>query len=349
MTDVAGTGTASQPHAEVSLADKVAVLRNPATYPGRVSAVEAVETHFAWVFLAGNRAYKLKKPLRLKGVDLRTLEAREHACREELRLNRRLAPDTYLKVAPLTLAGGRLAIGGAGTVLDWLVVMRELRRNDMLDQRLAAGQVAPQDLQRVIEALVGFYRQLRSERFGPREYIEAVGARLEEALRELARPEFDLPVDAVETLAHGLRAAYARNQAALEARAVAGRIVEGHGDLRAEHVWLGPPVRVIDALEFDRSLRLLDTAEEIAMLMVDVAGLGFNREAARLRDAYRRTMPDRLNDELLDFYLALRAATRAKVAIWHLDDGDAFPDPLPWQQRAGRFMTLAQRHAPARG
>jgi aminoglycoside phosphotransferase family enzyme len=330
---------------EPALADKVAALRNPSGYPDRPARIEAIETHFAWVFLAGGRAYKLKKPLRFRGADLRTLAARERNCHEELRVNRRLAARTYLGVAPLALDEGRLAVDGPGRVVDWLVVMRELDRGQMLDAHLRAGSAAAVDLDRVVEALARFYRSLTPEPLGAEEYLASVRARIAEAVTELARTEFGLPPQAVDDLGGTLQAACGRVAPALATRATTGHVVEAHGDLRAEHVWLGAPVQVIDALEFERRLRILDTAEEIAMLTVDLRRHGFAEAARDLVERYRRALPDTVSPQLFAFYESLRAATRAKVAIWHLDDAGQFPDGAPWRERALQFIALALQAA----
>lgn len=348
MASRGGVGEpASPPASGWTLARKMAALRDPATYPGSVRAIEAIETHFAWVFLTGSRAYKLKKPLSFRGADLRTLAAREHNCHEELRVNARLSPEVYLRVAPLAATDGRLAVDGPGDVEDWLVVMRELPAEQMLSRRLAAGRVGPEDVGRLVDRLVAFYRRLPAEHPGDGDYVNGVEARLGEALGELARPEFGLPSEAIAATSRELEAACTRNRQALAARAQAGRIVEAHGDLRAEHVWLGSTVEIIDALEFDRALRVLDTAEEIAMLFVDLERLGSRAVASWLRDAYRQAMPDPVSDKLFAFYAALRAITRAKVSIWHLDDAGQYPDAAPWQRRALSFVEIARRHAAA--
>ena len=111
---------------EPTLAEKVAFLSQPTAYPRPVSEVIRRETHMSWVFLAGDKVYKLKKPVRFPYLDFSTLGRREAACRAELDLNRRLAPDVYLDVVPLVAAPRGLSIGAPGEVADWLVVMRRL-------------------------------------------------------------------------------------------------------------------------------------------------------------------------------------------------------------------------------
>lgn len=330
-----------------TIAARLAFLSDAASYPGHPSRVERRETHFAWVFLAGDRAYKMKKPSHLRGADWRSAEARELACREELRLNRRLSAPTYLGVEPLVETASGLKIGGAGRAVDWLLVMRRLDERRMLDARLAAGTLRPGDLDAVLAFLVDFYKSREPLPFAADAYLRRVGARLEEALGALQRTELGLPAERIAPLAAELRASFASLHAELAERARTRRIAEVHGDLRAEHVWLGPPVQVIDAMEVYADLRMLDTAEEIAMLALDCERPASAWAPAYLRDHYRRLNADPVGDRLFEFYMALRAATHAKLAIWHLDDPQQFPDPAPWRARALRAAAAALRHCHA--
>lgn len=328
---------------------KVAALQTPSAYPDRPPVIEAVQTHFAWVFLTGSHAYKLKKPIRMKGADLRSLAARKQNCSDEIRVNSRLSPEVYVRVAPLSADPEGLTLDGSGRTEDWLVVMRQLPRERMLDRLLEAGRVGLADLERLVGKLVDFYRRLPAEPLAPEAYVRSVRARVAEAIDELRRPEFGLPEGALTAARADLEAACGRLEPALARRASTGRIVEAHGDLRAEHVCLGPPVAVIDALEFDRDLRVLDTAEEIAMLVVDVTRLGGRDVAVALRAEYLRAMPDDIDPGLFGFYAALRAITRAKVSIWHLDDAGQYPDAAPWRRRALEFIDLARRFGAGTG
>ncbi|MDE2136822.1 MAG: hypothetical protein KGJ68_05250 [Gammaproteobacteria bacterium] len=329
------------------MAAKVAFLSDPAAYPHCPSGVDVRETHFAWVFLAGERAYKMKKPSHLRGADWRSIEARELACREELRLNRRLSAPTYLAVEPLVETGSGLRIGGSGHVVDWLLVMRRLDGRRMLDTVLEAGRLTPGDLDAVLGFLVKFYRSRDPLPFAPDAYLQRLHARIEEALAALQRPELGLPAERTGPLARELRASVVALRPELEERATARRIAEIHGDLRAEHVWLGPPVQIIDALEVYADLRMLDTAEEIAMLALECERPAAAWAPAYLRDHYRHLAADRVSVRLFEFYMAVRAATHAKLAIWHLDDPEHFPDPAPWRARALQDVVTALRHCQA--
>jgi aminoglycoside phosphotransferase family enzyme len=328
-------------------AAKVAFLSDPASYPGHPAQVDRRETHFAWVFLAGERAYKMKKPSHLRGADWRSTEARELACREELRLNRRLSAPTYLGVEPLIGTPAGFRIGGGGHAVDWLVVMRRLDERRMLDAVLADGRLSAGDLDAVLAFLVDFYKSRDPLPFTGDAYLRRVRSRIDEALTALQRPGLGLPGERIAPLARELTGACESLRPELAERATGQRIAEVHGDLRAEHVWLGPPVQVIDALEVYADLRMLDTAEEIAMLALDCDRPTSSWAPEYLRDHYRQLARDPCSDRLFEFYMALRAATHAKLAIWHLDDPRQFPDPAPWRARALKAVASALRHCRA--
>jgi aminoglycoside phosphotransferase family enzyme len=153
--------------AETSLAEKVAFLSRTDAYSFDAKDVIARETHMSWVFLAGEHVVKLKKPVRFPYLDFSTLDRREAACRAELALNRRLAPDVYEAVTPLVQTGNRLAIGGPGEIVDWLVVMRRLAESQTLEQALLAGNLVTQQLDRLVATLVAFYRAPIRSSFPP--------------------------------------------------------------------------------------------------------------------------------------------------------------------------------------
>ena len=137
----------------------IAALRDPAVYPHPVDRVELVETHISWVFLAGERVYKVKKPVDLGFLDFRTLRQRRHFCREEVRLNRRLAPDTYLGVVELKGSRPRVRIGGRGPTVEVAVEMRRLPADRMLDQLVGAGRVEPAQVRAVAATVARFHAE----------------------------------------------------------------------------------------------------------------------------------------------------------------------------------------------
>lgn len=333
----------------VALAEKVTALQRAGTYPEPTARVEAVETHMSWVFLTDRHAYKLKKPVRHAFLDFSTLDARKAHCEEELRLNRRLAPDVYLDVVALSAdAAGQLAVAGEGDAVEWLVRMRRLPRERMLDASIARGDVRDEHIAAVAEVLAGFYRSLAPIALSLAEYRERFARDIEDCRTELGDRSHGLPGDSFAETADTLIAFIARESDLLQARLAAGRIVEGHGDLRPEHVCLLERPVVIDCLEFNREFRVLDVADELAYLAMECARLGAPGVGDAIFTACCERMDDRVPPPLVRFYCGYRALVRAKIAAWHTRD--ATPDEIEkWRARARQYLALAANYAQARG
>src|SRR5438477_7149798 len=142
----------------MEIASLIAALSEPAAYPFPVSAVDVRQTHISAVFLAGDFVYKIKKPVKLAFLDFSTLERRRHFCEEEVRLNRRLAPQVYLGVVPITEQDGRLRAEGSGEPLDWAVKMVRLPDEASLLEHVHRGVVTPADMQRLARFVADFHR-----------------------------------------------------------------------------------------------------------------------------------------------------------------------------------------------
>lgn len=327
------------------LQEKVRALQSLATYSDQATAIESIETHFAWVFLAGDHAYKLKKPTGNPANDLRSLDARRLSCAEELRLNRQLAADVYLGVTPLVRgADGRLHAGGEGTVIDWLVRMRRLPAALMLDRAIAAGTASPSRLAALGAMLARFYRAQPRIAFEPEQYVERIAGQIRDDRHALFAPELQLDDRAVQAALTAMWCAASLVERELGQRAREGRIVEAHGDLRPEHICLSDPPCVIDSLEFSKDLRTLDAAEELAFLSVECEQAGSAQAAAHVLGSYRRDSGDAVSARLLDFYHSRRAMVRAKVIAWHLCD-PAVMSLAPWRDRAHEYLAMAERYA----
>jgi aminoglycoside phosphotransferase family enzyme/predicted kinase len=326
-----------------SYADKCACLARASSYPDEVADVTMIDTHRSSVFLAGARAYKLKKPLADARFDWRTLDGRGRNCVDELVHNRRFGDAVYVGAAALTFDGTSLALDGTGEACDWLVVMKRLPAERMLDQAIAAGTVDTAQLRAVVQTLCGVYAT--SPAAAP-EDVAAWHARLaegvEETARELADPRVEMPLAAFAPAIAAQRACLA--SAMFPARQGAGRIVDGHGDLRPEHICLGDEPRIIDGLEFSRALRTLDAADEMAFLALECERLGAPALARIVLDAYREISGDAPPDALLHFYASHRACVRAMLALRHLHDAGC-RDPGRWRAQAHRYLTLAAEHA----
>ncbi len=331
------------PLAEIDVGFKVAFLGLPQIYRERPSAVEIVETHFSWVFLTDRYVYKLKKPLRGDGVDFSTVESRQRNSEAEVRLNRRLAPDVYLGVVPLTLDGGHgLAIGGKGFVVDWLVKMVRLPAERMLDRRLARGDWHYTDIHGLAHCLAKFFTTARPVPVQPIAYLDRFRAECLASRRAFhfsGSPPLRHAVDCVVRL---IEAFIARHKDLLVRRLEERRVVEGHGDLRPEHICLGSTPRIIDCLEFRLDLRCLDPLDELAFLAMECERLGAGSIGRILFWRYCQRTGDCPPPMLIAFYKAIGALIRARIGILHLQETPV-RDPAKWPKRAARYLELARR------
>lgn len=330
--------------ADVPVEAKVRFLSQPNAYPEGPSEVEAVETHMSWVFLTDAHVYKLKKPVRYDYLDFSTLEARRLDCEVEVRLNRRLAEDVYLGVIPLTLdAAGCLNLGGEGEAVDWLVKMRRLPADRMLDDLIRKHRVKQAEIIQLVKRLARFYAAVAVEPITPEQYRQRLLARITENMKELSRPEFGLGKALPEELARAQLGFLQTHAEAFDRRVAQGRIIEGHGDLRPEHVCLLPEPVIIDCLEFNREFRILDPADELGYLALESERLGAPEVGKWLLAGYTEASGDAPSRALLHFYQSCRALLRAKLAVWHLRD-DGRHSPSEWLATAREYLQLAQRH-----
>jgi aminoglycoside phosphotransferase family enzyme len=335
--------------AEPDLPARLRFLQTPAAHAGYAGAdavavaVDTIETHMSWVFLAGAHVAKMKKAVRYPFLDFSTLRARELDCREELRLNTRLAPGVYRGLlALLWQPGGGLALvpedrlPAGARVLDWLVLMRRLPAARMLDRLVAEDGVAATDIDALVGVLTAFYR--RATACTDADPVERF-QREQAASREvLLRPQFRL--HGAATALDGLDAALLRHRALLRSRAAAGRIVDGHGDLRPEHVCLLQPPVVIDALEFNAALRQVDPFDELSYLGLECEMSGAAWIGPRLVQGCAAALGDAPPAALLTLYTAARALLRARLAMAHLLDPQP-RRPAHWPVQAQRYIERA--------
>lgn len=327
-----------------TLGDKVRFLSRPASYSNAPEQVVARETHMSWVFMAGDRVYKLKKPVRFAYLDFSTLERRASACRAEFLLNRRLARDVYLDVVPLTISPSGLAISGDGPVVDWLVVMHRLEENGTLEAALRGGWLKPLQVDRVAARLGAFYAHAPRVQLDPAQYLVGWHKALTDNCRVLFNARLGLPQGRVERIARVQRRFSTTCAALLLARVRARRYVDAHGDLRPEHIWLRDGVTIIDCLEFDRNLRALDPLDEIAFLHLECERLGGLWAAERIRRHLARALDDDASSGLFLFYRSHRAMLRARLSIAHLFDANP-RTPEKWPRQARRYLDLAAADA----
>ena len=322
----------------VSFGEKVAFLSR---LPG---VVQVIETHMAHVFLTAELAFKLKKPVSFGYFDHRTLAARASACNDELRLNRALAGDVYLGTVPLVLTKTGLAIGGEGAVVDWLVQMRRLPAERMLDTLIADPKATPSqaEIGAVVTRLAGFYRLQRS--MPPPVGLYLAHLQREQSvnsvsLRHMARFVPEVPLTTVTT---DLENRIDEMGTEISAREAAGLVVEGHGDLRPEHVCLTDPPVIFDRVETALELRGIDVFDEGGYLAAECALLGRPDLGEFLVEGLASEGFSPPSTELQVTYALFRLTTRARLALDHLRD-PAPATPEKWPVRARHYLTGAIR------
>ncbi len=290
-------------------------LSQPENLPSATRSVELIETHISWVFLADDHVYKLKKPVAFEFVDFSTTDLRRQACDDELRLNRRLAPDVYLDVLPVYHdPQGKPTWQPLGDPIDWVVHMRRLPADKMMDHAIRAGRINDRDCEAVSKMLSKFYRSAPPLEIVPGEYRRRVESHVRANHQDMTAAARRLPEPLVKRITASLLRTLKLEPAMFDARVNAGRIIEGHGDLRPEHVCLIDPPVVFDCVEFSRDFRTIDIADELSFLAMECDFLGAGSIGQRLIDQCTTMLGDDVPPRLTRFYKAYRACVRAKVA-----------------------------------
>lgn len=323
------------------VAEKVRFLSQPEAYGGEVAQVEVRETHMSWVFLTARHVYKLKKPVTYPHLDFSTIEKRRQNCEAELRLNRRLADDVYLGIVALRRDAQGLRLDGAGEIVDWLVHMIRLPEADMLDRRIAEHRVSRADIETLANRLADFYARTPPET--DTAYIEHL-----EREQPINRSVLELPHlgfrDAAVPLLDALDRAIEALHPALRARIAAGRMVEGHGDLRPEHVCLNDTPKIIDCLEFNRRMRIIDPFDEVNYLGLECEMEGAAWVRPVMLELLEQRIGHRPEPALMALYGTFRALLRGRLSAAHLLE-DHIRKPDKWAPQTFRYLEMAEREA----
>lgn len=327
--------------------EELSFLRSPSTYPDRPDRIEIVETHFAWVFLSRRFAYKLNKPVKFHDIDYTSVEKRKKSCELALRLNRRLAPHTYIDRVALTDDGSELTLGGTGKPVDWLLKMNRLPNETMLETRLTEGRVTNSDLATLARYLVEFYKHSPVAPWNGTQYTQALRRSILRNGEWLSALPLEFDVSVSDRLVAAQVGFIERHTALLEERAGQGHVVDCHGDLRPEHVSLGEHCEIIDCIEFSSALRLLDSAEELSFLALECNRLNRPDIAEQLMNTYKLESDDFVDDRLVNFYSSRQALNRAMLSAWHLEAPFFADSGSRWIQRANWYLAAGQNHIKA--
>ena len=329
----------------------IAFLGRPETYPGVAGRIERFDTHGAVVFLAGDRAYKLKRAVRFPYMDFSTPARRAEVCAAEIRINRRTAPDLYLGVAAVERgpAGGLVlgavrepeAMAAAGPVVDWLVVMRRFDTDGLFDRMAARGALTPALMDSLADAIAAFHgaAEVRSAG-GGRAPLAASAADNLAMMRAAGAGLFaDADLDRLQSL---WAAALDADGPLLDRRRAEGRVRLCHGDLHLRNICLidGRPV-LFDAIEFDESLAVIDVWYDVAFLLMDMAHRGLRDLANRVFNRYLARTGDVGGLAALPLFLSLRAGIRAHVGASAADAQPRAEAAAAQRAEAGAYLDLA--------
>jgi uncharacterized protein len=338
--------SADEPNVTEVQEEVFALLADPATHRG--AAVRRIDTHAASVFLAGERAYKVKRAVVFPFLDYSTIAKRKAACEAELEVNRAFAPDIYLRVVAITREEGRLALGGSGEPVEWAVEMRRFDENTTLD-RLADERKFGADLAAALaRAVAAAHAQAPVVEAAP--WLDALARFIEQndtALRDRAEI---FPSSDVEGLTNASRTALDRLRPLLRARGAAGLVRRGHGDLHLGNIALidGKPVP-FDAIEFDPLIAAGDVLYDLAFLLMDLTERDLKQAANVVLNRYLgETRRDSDLDALaaLPLFMSLRAAIRAKVTAARLETANASERRAITKAAAAYFRLARELIAP---
>jgi aminoglycoside phosphotransferase family enzyme len=291
-------------------------LLSAAAFPHTVGELSVRETHISWVILTGQFAYKIKKPARLDFLDCSTLEQRQHFCNEELRLNRRLVPELYLDVVPITCCNGSLHIGGDGVTVEYAVRMKQFDAAAELPQLLRMQRVERKELLELAELLARFHLHTPVARPGTelvrtQQTLDAVLGNLSQLL---AQSESLQAAPSLRTLSGWCHEQAVALESVLAAREKDGFVRECHGDLHAANiVRYGLRLVPFDGIEFDPSLRWIDVMNDLAFLLMDLVSSGRHDLALTVLSRYLEVTGDYAGVSLIPFYCVYRALVRAKI------------------------------------
>lgn len=324
----------------------IAALLQPGRYPHPVATVEHLQTHISHVLLAGDYAYKIKKPVNLGFLDFTSLARRKYYCEEELRLNGRLAPELYLDCLPIGGEPANPVLGGGGNPIEYAVRMRRFPQDALLDRALAAGRLEPRHLDALARRLADFHRAVPvADPAAPFGRPERVRQPMLDDFTH-TRPLLTDPADR-EVLAiveEWTLAASERLRSRLVERKAGGFIRECHGDLHLGNMVLGDAGRItiFDCIEFNDDLRWIDVINDLAFLTMDLRFRGAGGFAQRALNAYLEHSGDFAGAALLSYYQVYRAMVRAKIsAIQSGQGGASATDRAAARDRCSAYLRSA--------
>ncbi len=323
------------------LPELVQALLNPKAYPETPpQGIELVQTQMSFVFLTDDYVYKVKKSVNLGYLDYTTLDKRHFYCQREVELNRRLCPDAYLGVVPISQDRGNISIEGQGEIIEYAVKMRRLPQEAMMDVLLANNQVSSQMVTSVAHKLVEFHQRAETNAtisaFGNLDAItknteENFSQTVEYISNTISREKYQRIKDYTDSFID-------KNASLFRKRITDGRIRNCHGDLHAAHICFTNGICIYDCIEFNDRFRYCDVASEVAFLAMDLDHYGRADLSQSFVNAYVAQSRDKELLQLLNFYKCYLAYVRGKVESFKLDD------PYISAEEKTKILTIARSY-----
>ncbi len=322
----------------------------PEFYPHPVTGLQRRDTHISAVFLTGDWVYKLKKPVNFGFLDFESFDSRRTYCQQEVMLNQRLTSGVYEGVVEIVQDfQGEIKLGGQGRVVDHVVKMRQLPDERNLEVLLNEGEMEEHHIEALGKRLAQFYHsspaseEIRS--FGD---PQVISINMEENFFQI-QPFVGDPVNEErwQFIREVSRAFFTNHEMAFRERVFSGCIVDGHGDLRAEHVYFEDVIQVIDCIEFNDRFRYGDVASDISFLYMDLDRLGHRELGHSLLQAIVQSTGDYGLYAFIDFYAAYRAVVKLKVACFNF--GGSLEDEQRDHHRDAAAQYLQQAYTYALG
>lgn len=332
--------------------DLLNALQQPTFYPHPVKEIKKLETHISWIFLTGDYAYKIKKPVNFGFVDYSTLEKRKHFCEQEVKLNKALTSSVYLDIVTLNKADNGYEINGKGEVIDYAIKMKEFSQENLLDRLLERNELTTDIVDNIAKQVAGFH--MKAERaptdspYGKPETVKAPVTENFAQSRELlntyhiANATYLLPLENLEQESESM---FKLIYPVLEERKKDGYIRNCHGDLHLGNITLidGEPV-IFDCIEFNEFFRWTDPMADVGFLLMDFFDRGQEEFGMRFLNTYMIYTGDYEGLLILPYYFAYRAMVRAKIQLFSINPKDSAAKRDQYFVRFSNYMHLAQKY-----
>ncbi len=326
----------------------VQALQTPRAYSQNPGKIELIQTHISFVFITNDLVYKVKKAVNFGFLDFSTLEKRHFYCQKELELNRRLCPQIYLEVVPITKSNDTIKIGGTGEVIEYALKMKRLPQEKIMTQLLKEGKVDKKTIAQIAKIVADFHSKAQTNaeisQFGSLKIVKTNWdenfAQTQKYINQtVTKTEFD-------SMQTKTNAFMEKNQVLFQTRIDCNRIRDCHGDLHSGNIFITPEVCIFDAIEFNDRFRYSDVVSDVAFLAMDLDYQQRQDLSAYFIDRYITYSKDAQLEKLLDFYKCYRAYVRGKVISFRLDDSHiSTKDKDAATAEAKAYFKLANEYA----